>query len=336
METRTPCPRRGRFRWRAGPVLIAAVTAWSSLALGCAGRQPDEAATTTSVALIAVDEVTPAAHKAAPLAGECRQDGSSAVKRSVSDGQAPVPCTDPHGLETWKVAPLPDRWRAVAHLPAGDAVLDDDLEEAIHTACPRRELATFLGTPPTATKLGRSYRPQPVQGFTFLPSPAQWAAGERWVRCDVGYRWGDPDGSLRATLAPSPPTAPGADPVPRPELDAGRCFDRDEEPVPCTEAHVAQFVVDVEEPTTPRPATATTAGDAWETLCRSQGRALLGGEPPDHSVWIKEWGSENDWSNGRGWVRCSLGYSVTEGQQNMRDFTGSLAKRGSTVPPEAS
>lgn len=90
-----------------------------------------------------------------------------------------VPCTDDHTTYTYAAEDLPDG--LVANLDAAESeraslALQDDVDEAVAEICG----AEFSYLFPTRTE-----RQILVRWFSFLPTPAEWDEGARWVRCDV-------------------------------------------------------------------------------------------------------------------------------------------------------
>jgi hypothetical protein len=146
--------------------------------------------------------------------------------------------------------------------------------------------------------------PGAVEHYRFTPTPAQWRAGARWARCDLGYVWDDPAGSLTGSLI----TSGG----PRAEASAPRCQDSDGYLVPCEQPHATEVVAawtDLrgEEPSEPtRPA-------LGERRCRPLVDDYLGvpgDRVPGELRASVHWSSP--WVPGRqSTVTCSLGYVVS-------------------------
>jgi hypothetical protein len=109
-----------------------------------------------------------------PPVGACRNLGAGDLA-APSNHDRTVPCSNPHDAETYAVGPLPGRF--------ADASYDDtDVSDWAYQRCLDR-LEAHVGT--DESTLMRSI----LTWVWFRPSPAAWAAGARWYRCDaVGGR----------------------------------------------------------------------------------------------------------------------------------------------------
>lgn len=171
----------------------------------------------TLVACSGTEKSRPAV-ESAPELGACRPLNSKHIARAANLTE-PVPCSHPHTAETFLVGQLPggaDDYSAPAH-----GVF------AYKTCAPA--FAKFLGADESLalrTRLGWAW---------FRPSRTAWAAGKRWLRCDViGGR--AEDGPLR-TL---PTTAKGL--LAKEEVASWMSCARGEvldnaRKVPCDQAH---------------------------------------------------------------------------------------------------
>jgi hypothetical protein len=302
-------------------------------------RQPPPPPTT--VPLIVVDVSTRVSGLPdPPKVGVCRRDGSLTAKWRRYDAQPPVPCDQAHGLETWKVAALPERWRTVKHLPLADETLDKELARAVDDLCPPAELDGFLGLPVMTDRHGTRHRPSVVIGSAFTPSPAAWSAGARWVRCDVGYRWNDPNGSLPRTLAAGGPRGDR----PHPEIDGGLCVDRDGFYLRCAEPHVSEVMARYTNVLTARPVEETdrSAHDDWvgrcdelisERLNLSESRSE---QAPAELRIVVSPSSAAAWSEGDRRVNCELRYVSGREKKDWRQTVGSARWLGGRLPQEVS
>ena len=121
----------------------------------------------------------PLSQAVAPLApamqDACYDYRASGTKAQAANAAA-VPCEGPHTAQTFYVGALPegfgvpDKANAKARLRAT-------------RACTTEAMNTYLGLTNTAI-------PSRFQIVTVFPTPTQWNAGERWVRCDVVLRGG--------------------------------------------------------------------------------------------------------------------------------------------------
>jgi hypothetical protein len=149
---------------------VAAVTAVAVLALaGCSTVTPSASATS---------HPTAAPVSAQPDAGQCwNATFADAGAWSQWKGAAATSCTKSHTLYTFGVVKLTGlastSWATSATNPA----LSDAISTKAGTAC-AASYAKFL---PAAT-----WNQQLINNFFFVPTPAQWQSGARWVRCDLG------------------------------------------------------------------------------------------------------------------------------------------------------
>lgn len=114
--------------------------------------------------------------------GDCWQEADYVVASDWSSWQgAPaVDCGDAHNTITYNVAELPDDFPYPVDATGQAADLSDDAVATVNAAC--GEAAEALGVSGRLPHLNR------LMEFWYLPSPEQWADGERFVRCDVGLR----------------------------------------------------------------------------------------------------------------------------------------------------
>lgn len=112
---------------------------------------------------------------AAPAAGLCWDyDAKALAKLAVPGG--PVACEGPHRAETFAVGTLPESFPAIAEATTRQVV-------AVRTSvCTEAAMRAYLGLPGT---LPSRFRPVAV-----FPTAEQFAAGERWVRCDAVFDTG--------------------------------------------------------------------------------------------------------------------------------------------------
>ncbi|MHB1066595.1 MAG: septum formation family protein [Candidatus Nanopelagicales bacterium] len=116
---------------------------------------------------------TPAA--AAPVAGACFDYPVAAVDE-ISSPAAAIGCEAPHSAETFAVRALAERFG-----PPSKASVAARLTAA--SGCTVKAMNAYLGMP-------RRSLPSRFQVAALFPTDAQWAAGERWVRCDAVLRSG--------------------------------------------------------------------------------------------------------------------------------------------------
>jgi hypothetical protein len=119
------------------------------------------------------------AHKAAPVVpktGECwNASNADAAAWADWEGGAAVSCAKSHVLYTYAVGKVSgDSSKTWATSGSGNT-LSKQVEVAADDVCSISVLLPKL-----------KWNEQLVQGFFFVPTEAQWKAGARWIRCDVG------------------------------------------------------------------------------------------------------------------------------------------------------
>lgn len=87
-----------------------------------------------------------------------------------------IPCDGPHTTQTFYVGSLPDSFGVPDKAGAQARV-------RATRACTTEAMNTYLGLTNTTI-------PSRFQIVAVFPTPGQWNAGERWVRCDVALRGG--------------------------------------------------------------------------------------------------------------------------------------------------
>jgi len=115
---------------------------------------------------------SPTATTSPPRVGSCRRLQQSDLNSIVNDARD-VPCRERHTAVTYDVGELPDPLADRATSPG-----DDRVEDAAQRIC-RRSFGPFLGGSAearTLTSLRMTY---------FLPDSSEFAAGARWVRCEM-------------------------------------------------------------------------------------------------------------------------------------------------------
>lgn len=153
--------------------------------------------------LLALVAPTAQAVPAAPKVGDCWQYTSygDAVTPATSPAKK-VSCTKPHNAVTTAIATIP----ASITSPWGDP---EAASVAARLQCDYRGYTSQL-----ALGLPMS-RPLRVEGDYYVPSEQQWAAGQRWARCDTII----PDGKTLEAF-PADLKAWAAD-----AKASGRCYD---------------------------------------------------------------------------------------------------------------
>jgi hypothetical protein len=117
-----------------------------------------------------------AAHNA-PKVGSCwrgaDQHGVPQLDWDLEDDSAPVNCSRPHQLYTGAVLPLPS---TTSNIESSQGQINAYVYDPAQQAC-SNYIQKNLGGPDDQN--GR------FEFKVYLPSEADWAAGARWVRCDL-------------------------------------------------------------------------------------------------------------------------------------------------------
>lgn len=255
------------------------------------------------------------------MAGDCLE----AMTQSIASGNqlpAIVPCDEPHGGEVVSVLQMPD--------PTDDTYpgwgrnlegADDQVAACVGTGDDPGDLETFLGSTPlslTDAQVAKgafdAYAVTGVQYAMYIPGPAAWSAGERWLACSAVL-----SNSLRV---PSSFTGSleGALGIPG-ELDVQFSWCKQQPPnsrntftvVPCSESHNYEQLASYSAGSND---TAYPGDDALGTLaaelCPVVSSEATGKRSDDLPVGIAlgwTYPLDYEWSNGDRAVRC---FAVTE------------------------
>lgn len=132
--------------------------------------------TTVVVSMLSGAPLAQATQGQAPAIQDACYDYRSSGTTAQAANAPQVPCEGPHTAQTFFVGSLPE----------GFGVPDKaDAKARLRAtrACTPEAMNAYLGLANTAI-------PSRFQIVTVFPTPAQWNAGERWVRCDVALRGG--------------------------------------------------------------------------------------------------------------------------------------------------
>lgn len=118
----------------------------------------------------------PPAATTKPVVGQC-WNATTADAADWADwkGPATAACTSSHTLYTYHVGSISGETGNSWASPSSPDALTDQIQTKAEDAC---SLSTLL------PKL--AWNQQLINGYFFVPTEAQWKAGQRWVRCDVG------------------------------------------------------------------------------------------------------------------------------------------------------
>lgn len=111
-----------------------------------------------------------------PTVGQCwNASAAQAGEWTDWEGQAAAACASSHTLYTYQVGKISGVTSSSWAAPGDTSDLSDAVEAKADDAC---RLSTLLPH--------EKWNQQLIQDFFFVPTEAQWKAGARWVRCDVG------------------------------------------------------------------------------------------------------------------------------------------------------
>ncbi len=242
-----------------------------------------------------VDDWAPisAATAFAPEAGACH---AFVARVGYLDGYAPVPCDQPHKVETLHVGTLTGAAATGSEPPAaGSAGM-----RSARTVCQRE----------ANRALGADWRGGRIVLSVVFPSPAGWTGGSRWFRCDAAEvkSLDDPSVLARATGLAGALTGPSTlrHTCFNPTVDGDQVSAM--APVACTRRHHAEFVGIWTAPDTSFAAfrkNQNRARDgcgaliaAYTKVPRGEVRFRTG------SIWYHP--SESEWRDGNRGVQCFL------------------------------
>lgn len=141
--------------------VVSVIVVGAALLTGCssaANSSPDQAAST-----------------ARPKAGQCWTTTFASIQKSEDwQGAAAVSCAKTHQTYTYSVATMAVKFTYKSWLKGN--TIRTDVDEAAYSACQAQQSRMLPGITTKEALLYPSY---------YLPSTTLWAAGARWVRCDV-------------------------------------------------------------------------------------------------------------------------------------------------------
>jgi len=126
-------------------------------------------------AVIGAGLVAPASASADPLVGACYKYPASTL-HTVSSAAPAIACDASHTAETYYVRPLPDSFGLPSKATLGAKI-------SAGQPCNVATMNVYLG-------LADRVLPSRWQIVPLFPTDAQWAAGERWMRCDIVLQGG--------------------------------------------------------------------------------------------------------------------------------------------------
>jgi hypothetical protein len=129
----------------------------------------------TVAALIGAGIIAPTAASADPLVGAC-YDYPASTLHKVSSAAPTIGCDALHTAETYYVRPLPDSFGPPSQASLGAKI-------SAGRPCTVATMNAYLGFP--NRELPSRWLIVPL-----FPTDEQWAAGERWMRCDIVLQGG--------------------------------------------------------------------------------------------------------------------------------------------------
>ncbi|WP_214107857.1 septum formation family protein [Acrocarpospora catenulata] len=105
--------------------------------------------------------------------GSCHRMAKPEELYTGSDTAPPVPCTEPHQSETYLVTGFTGELAAASERPGQEQLLP-----AVTKACDWRPIRRYLGADDRDIQWG-------LQIWGKFPTRAEWAAGDRTIRCDL-------------------------------------------------------------------------------------------------------------------------------------------------------
>jgi hypothetical protein len=113
---------------------------------------------------------------AAPIAGQCwNASTKQAFDWADWEGTASVACSTSHTLYTYHVGKISDEPASSWASPTDPKSLSTEIQTKADDACSLSTVLPHL-----------KWNQQLINGYFFVPTEAQWKAGARWIRCDIG------------------------------------------------------------------------------------------------------------------------------------------------------
>ncbi|HEX3678266.1 MAG TPA: septum formation family protein [Galbitalea sp.] len=119
-------------------------------------------------------KATPAAAK--PVSGQCwNATTTQAADWTDWQGTSAVVCTSSHTLYTYQVGKISGETSSSWAASGDGSQLSPEVQTKADDACSISTLLPHL-----------KWNQQLIEQYFFVPTKAEWKAGQRWVRCDVG------------------------------------------------------------------------------------------------------------------------------------------------------
>lgn len=243
-----------------------------------------------AAAIVAAGLVAPSPAAAAPAVDACYAYKAAVLEEGTSTAPA-VDCSAQHTAQTYYVGTLPASFglpseaSQAARLSAG-------------RPCTVAAMNSYLG-------LSDRQLPSRFQTVVLFPTDEQWAAGERWVRCDVvlqgGLKLKSFTGTAAALVAATPAAQFNFCTPAEPNARATAAY-------PCLNPKKNWIKVLDKElggPGSKFPGTSTVERKT-RALCKKQGKTWNGGEK--FPGWWAIWPTEVGWKEGKRSAQCFVPY----------------------------
>jgi hypothetical protein len=262
------------------------------------------AAAATALSLGSLVGATPAS--AAPLVGDCYAY-KAAVLKEVSSTAPAVDCNAEHTAETFYVGTLPGTFGSPSEASQAKLL-------SAGRPCTVAAMNSYLGVPDRQL-------PSRFQPVVLFPTDEQWAAGERWVRCDVvlqgGLKLKSFTGTAAALVAATPAAQFNFCTPKEPNARATAAY-------PCLSPKKNWIKVLDKElggPGSTFPGTSTVERKTRK-LCERQGKKWNGKEK--YPGWWAIWPTAVGWKQGKRSAQCFVPY-----QQYLKEVA---SQRPAPVP----
>lgn len=289
----------------------------------CSSDDTATPATTTSpTTTAATPDSTASDPDAVPVQGDCLEPMTEPIANSAQM-PAIVDCANPHGGEVVSMDEIPEpKDGSYPAWSGGIDGADEQVQSCVGSKAGPGSLETFLGSkalPLTDEQVSAgaadAYAVSGIQYAVYVPGPAAWSNGERWLACaavlsNSGKTPSSYTGSLRDALA-----KPGS-------LDVQFSWCKQQEPnardtftvLPCSEPHnyeqLASFTSGSDD--APYPGDGAL-GALSQELCPELSAKATGGRSDDLPDGIGlgwTYPLESEWADGDRSVRC---FAVTDG-----------------------
>jgi hypothetical protein len=286
---------------------------------------------------------TPAPTTTAARAGDKAACGVQVGPEQERRADAPpafVDCTEPHGTEVWRKVDLPAPWNDPGRpRPRPGSPEEAELRRIALDNCTEARWRSYLNLPaPVPTPTGEGSGPTSVRNRWYYPTAGDWAAGARWIRCDLGFAW---DQATRQAVGFKGLIVPAILSSRDRWMIVTDCVAGADAPseahVLCEQPHEAEVVSYYRISSGQRPSATDLEGENWRPLCAEEATAHLGLEAPADGTGRLRFetkaraASVADWDAGDHRVSCLLAYRDRTSNAVVRT-TGTSMGQGTAEP----